>query len=138
MRVPILLRERAMTIRYKAGRHKAAAAALAAVGALVAGQAVADYRFAAAPQTDLNRVYRVDTFTGEVGACQYAVQDGNIGVTLCFPAGEGAGPQDPGEYDLIASNHTREGGVFRVERRTGRMSVCYIREERVVCTTTSR
>lgn len=115
-----------------------AAAFSAGLGFLAAEPAVAEFRFAASPQTNLNRVYRVDSFTGEVGACQYAVQDGNIGVTLCFPAGEGAGPQEPGNYDLVASNHTGEAGVFRVERRTGRMSICYVREERVVCTTTSR
>lgn len=130
----LLLRDReAMTIRFLS-------AAVLSTGllALLGGPALAQHRFAASPQIDLNRVYRVDIFTGEVGACQYAVQDGNIGVTLCFPAGEGAGPQEPGDYDLVASNHTKEGGVFRVERRSGRMSVCYVREERVVCTTTSR
>ena len=100
--------------------------------------AFADYRFASAPQIDLNRVYRVDQFTGEVGACQYAVQDGTIGVTLCFPSGEGAGPQEPGDYDLVATRHTQEQGVFRVDRRTGRMSICYLREDRVVCTVTLR
>ena len=122
-----------MTIRFLP-----AAVLFAGLGVVAGGPALAEYRFAAAPQIDLNRVYRVDVFTGEVGACQYAVQDGNIGVTLCFPSGEGAGPQDPGDYDLLASRRTKEGGVFRIDRRSGRMSVCYVREERVVCTTTSR
>lgn len=98
----------------------------------------ADFRFLAAPHNDLNRVYRVDTFTGEMGACQYAVQDSNVGVTLCFPAGPGAGAGDPGDYDLVASNHVRESGIFRIERRTGKMSVCYVHDERVVCTTAAR
>ena len=49
-------------------------------------------------------------------------------------SGEGAGPQAPGEYGLVASRHEREGGVFRVNFRTGEMSICYVFEEKVVCT----
>ena len=43
-------------------------------------------------------------------------------------------PQDPGEYALVASRHEREAGVFRVEVRTGAMSICYVLDERSVCT----
>ena len=57
-----------------------------------------------------------------------------MGVTLCFGAGEGAGVQTPGEYGLVASRHEREGGVFRVNYRTGDMSICYVFDEKVVCT----
>ena len=94
----------------------------------------APYDFVPAPQTDLNRIYRIDRLTGEVSSCQYGLQEGTIGVTLCFSAGEGAGPQIPGEYGLVASRHEREGGVFRVNYRTGEMSVCYVFDEKVVCT----
>ena len=87
-----------------------------------------------APQTDLNRIYRVDRITGEVSSCQYGLQEGTVGATLCFGGGEGAGPQPPGEYGLVASRHEREGGVFRVNFRTGEMSVCYVFDEKVVCT----
>ncbi|MCP8940049.1 hypothetical protein NK718_16100 [Alsobacter sp. SYSU M60028] len=99
-------------------------------GAAIAGQ----FDFMPAPQTDLNRIYRIDRVTGEVGACQYGQKEGTFGVTLCFPAGEGAGKQEPSEYGLVASRHEREGGVFRVDMRTGAMSVCYVFDERVVCT----
>ena len=44
-----------------------AASALAGAGAARA----ANYEFMAAPATDLNRVFRLDKATGEVGACQY-------------------------------------------------------------------
>lgn len=101
-----------------------------AAGPVLAGQ----FDFLPAPQTDLNRVYRIDRVTGEVGACQYGQKEGTFGVTLCFPAGDGAGKQEPSEYGLIASRHEREGGVFRVDMRTGAMSVCYVFDERVVCT----
>jgi hypothetical protein len=98
--------------------------------AATAGQ----FDFVPAPQTDLNRLYRIDRVTGEVGACQYGLKEGSLGVTLCFPAGEGAGRQEPSDFALIASKHEREGGVFRVDQRTGNMSVCYVFEEKVVCT----
>jgi hypothetical protein len=106
-------------------------ALLATTGAAQAG----NYDFLAAPQIDLNRVYRIDKASGEVGACQYGLKDGSpVGVTLCYPAGEGAGPQTPSEYGLIASRHEKEGGVFRVDQRTGAMSICYVLNEAVVCT----
>jgi hypothetical protein len=95
------------------------------------------YEFIPAPQTDLNRLYRIERGTGEVGACQYGLQEGTLGVTLCYPAGEGASPQMAGEYGLVPSRHEREGGVFRVNYRTGEMSVCYVFEEKVVCTPAS-
>src|SRR3954447_5398446 len=111
---------------------RAAAAALLAAG-LCAGHAkAAAYDFVPAPQTDLNRVYRIDKVTGEVISCQYGLQEGTVGVTLCFGAGEGAGPQAAGEYGLIASKHEREAGVFRANFRTGDVSVCYVLEEKVV------
>lgn len=97
-----------------------------------------DYDFLAAPQTDLNRMFRVEKTTGEVGVCQYAVKDGSVGITLCLAPGEGAGPQEPGVYGLAASSHTQEGGVYRIERRTGRMSACYVLGDQVVCTPQAR
>src|ERR687889_2261135 len=108
-------------------------AALAS-GSLGGPALAAAYDFVPAPQTDLNRIYRIDRITGEVSSCQYGLQEGTVGATLCFGAGEGAGSQPPGEYGLVASRHEREGGVFRVNFRTGEMSICYVFDERVVCT----
>jgi hypothetical protein len=100
-----------------------------------------NYEFLAAPQKDLNRVYRLDKVTGEVSACQYGLSPGKediapgaIGVTLCYPPGEGAGRQEAGEYGLVASHHDQEGGVFRVDFRSGTMSVCFVFKDAVVCT----
>ncbi|WP_244642045.1 hypothetical protein [Chelatococcus reniformis] len=102
---------------------------------LVATAARADnYDFVPAPQVDLNRIYRVERVTGEMGACQYGLKEASIGVTLCYPAGEGGGPQPPGDYRLVASKHDREGGVFRVNDKTGEMNICYVFNEKVVCT----
>lgn len=96
------------------------------------------YQFLAAPETDLNRVYRLDRVTGEMGACQYGLKENTIGVTLCYRSGEGAGPQPSSEYGLVASRHEREAGVFRVDLRTGTMSICYVLNEAVVCTPQAR
>ncbi|GEP09745.1 hypothetical protein [Methylobacterium gnaphalii] len=115
---------------------RSALTAIVVCAASLPALAAGPYEFVPAPQIDLNRVYRVDRSTGEVTSCQYGLRDDNVGVTLCFPAGEGASAQAPAEYGLIASRHTREAGVFRVNFRTGEMSICYVqvREELVVCT----
>lgn len=104
------------------------------VGGSVAFGAASTYDFLAAPETDLNRVYRLDKATGEIGACQYGLKEGTIGVTLCYPPGEGANAQAQSEYGLVASRHDREGGVFRVDLRSGAMSICYVLNDSVVCT----
>ncbi|WP_099831895.1 MULTISPECIES: hypothetical protein [Methylosinus] len=105
---------------------------LAAPGVAQAG----NYEFLAAPQTDLNRVFRLDRASGEVGACQYGLKENAaVGVTLCYPPGEGAKAGPFSEYALIASRHTGEGGVFRVDLRSGLMSICFVlNESSVVCT----
>ncbi len=109
-----------------------------AVLSLAQGALAASYEFLAAPETDLNRVYRLDRATGEIGACQYGLKEASVGVTLCYAPGEGAGPQAPSEYSLIASRHEREGGIFRIDMRTGLMSICYVLNDAVVCTPQAR
>ena len=72
--------------------------------------------------------------TGEIAACQYGLKEGTVGVTLCYQPGEGATAQSPSEYGLVASRHEREAGIFRVDLRTGAMSICYVLNDMVVCT----
>ena len=117
-------------ISVAAFRNMLAALALGATGAAWA----ASYEFLAAPAKDLNRVYRLDRATGEVGACQYGLKEGNVGVTLCYRSGEGAGAQASSEYSLVASRHEGESGIFRVDLRSGMMSICYVLNDAVVCT----
>lgn len=107
---------------------------------LASGTAQAgSYDFLAAPEIDLNRVYRVDRATGEMGACQYGIaKEGSVGVTLCYKPGEGATAQTPSDYALLASHHEREAGVFRIDQRTGAVSICYVLNEMVVCTPPGR
>jgi hypothetical protein len=115
-----------------------------AAGILVTGLAASasaeNYAFAPAPQQDLNRIYRIDRANGEVIACQFAVKDdAPLGLTLCYPAGEGAKPGEAGDYALMPSSHRGEAGIFRVNRRNGAVSVCYVREDQeVVCTPPSK
>ncbi len=116
-------------------RRSALLATFFALGLVGAGSALAsNFEFLAAPEIELNRVYRLDKLTGEIGACQYGDKEGTIGVTLCYPPGEGARAQAPSTYALVASRHEREGGVFRVDVRTGLMSICYVPKAEVVCT----
>lgn len=108
---------------------------LVSLSGLEAAEAAGNYDFLAAPQIDLNRVFRLDRATGEVGACQFGLKEGSpVGTTLCYPPGQGAGPQGSSDYALVASRHEQEGGVFRVDLRTGMMSICYVLNEKVVCT----
>jgi len=114
-----------------------AAAGLAGAALLAfaapAAQASAQFEFLPAPQINLSLVYRLDKLTGEVIACQFAhspgktdVEPGAYGVTQCYKSGDGATKQEPGEYGLIATRHEQEGGVFRVDYRTGALSICYL------------
>jgi hypothetical protein len=110
-----------------------AAAMLAACLAGAAPASASNYEFLAAPQINLSLVYRLDKLTGEVIACQYGhnpgkndIEPGAFGVTVCYRAGEGATKLEPSEYGLIATRHEQEGGVFRVDYRTGSLSICYL------------
>ena len=110
-----------------------AATVLAAAGFTATPALASNYEFLAAPQINLSLVYRLDKLTGEVIACQYGhnpgktdIEPGAFGVTVCYRAGEGATKLDPGEYGLIATRHEQEGCVFRVDYRTGSLSICYL------------
>src|SRR5579871_1813484 len=106
---------------------------VAALGLAAASPAASQFEFLAAPQINLSLVYRLDKLTGDVVACQFAhspgrtdVGPGAFGVTSCYRGGEGATKQDPGDYGLVATRHEQEGGVFRVDYRTGALSICYL------------
>ncbi|MCB4767956.1 hypothetical protein LGR54_05005 [Ancylobacter sp. Lp-2] len=104
----------------------------------------AGYVFGSPPSVQANRLYSVNTHTGEVSACQFERPEGSVvGVTRCFPRDASAGPGEPGTYDMVSTRYSGETGVFRVNVKTGAMSVCYVRdmpkegggvEASVVCT----
>lgn len=129
-----MLQDKAVASRLWRRTLAAGALATMTAGLAAGGAQAANYDFAPAPQVDLNRIYRVERVTGEMGACQYGLKEGSAGVTLCYGPGEGGGAQTPGDYRLLTSRHEREGGVFRINDRTGEMSICYVFNEKVVCT----
>jgi hypothetical protein len=114
---------------------KASVLGIAAIAACLfaSGAAASQYEFLAAPQINLSLVYRLDKLSGDVIACQFAhnpgrpdVGPGAFGVTSCYRSGDGATKQEPSDYGLIATRHEQEGGVFRVDYRTGGLSICYL------------
>ncbi len=126
-----------LSVRATGSSMRALVLAAAMLGvAACPSSAAGNYDFLASPENDLNRIYRLDKSTGEVGACQYGIKEGasTIGVTLCYQPGQGAGPQGASDYALVASHHQQESGVWRVDLRTGMMSICYVLSEAVVCT----
>ena len=132
--------------------------ALVSVASLGGAAAEGRFAFLPSPQINFSLLYRLDRLTGDVIACQFAktpgkseVGPGAYGVTVCYRGGDGAVNQPPGDYDLVSSHNEQEGGVFRVDRRSGAMSVCYLYFQRekqgeretvsdqyVVCTTPSK
>ncbi|MDR6954094.1 hypothetical protein J2X65_003462 [Ancylobacter sp. 3268] len=106
------------------------------------------YVFGSPPSVQANRLYSINARTGEVSACQFERPEGSVvGVTRCFPRDASAGPGEPGTYDIIATRYSGETGVFRVNVKTGAMSICYVRdmpkegggvEASVVCTAPAR
>jgi hypothetical protein len=115
------------------GRSLAVGLAAIAASTFLSGAEAAQYEFLAAPQINLSLVYRLDKLTGDVIACQFAhnpgrsdVGPGAFGVTNCYRSGDGATKQALSEYGLIATRHEQEGGVFRVDYRTGALSICYL------------
>ena len=92
------------------------------------------FRFPAQRRRSIFRCSTGSTqLTGDVIACQFAHNPGKpdvgpaaYGVTACYRGGDGAVSQPPGDYGLVASRHEQEGGVFRVDRRSGAISICYL------------
>jgi len=102
---------------------------------LVVSSALAGYRYAflPSPQINFSLLYRLDRLTGDVIACQFGhnpgrndVGPGAYGVTACYRGADGAINQPPGDYDLTSSRNEQEGGVYRIDRRSGAISVCYL------------
>jgi hypothetical protein len=120
------------------------AGALLVLGALSTAAASGFYEFVAPPSNRHNGIWRVDRETGETGYCYFRLQREGAGETSCALAGKSAGPQtEPGPYRLVPSRAETEAGVFRVNERSGAMSLCYPRvDERgqteVTCTDPAR
>ncbi|MEM7222708.1 MAG: hypothetical protein AAF495_07000 [Pseudomonadota bacterium] len=86
------------------------------------------------------RIYRLNTSTGEIGACYYGPPgDGTgIGTTECYSAGEGSGSPGPGNYRLKRSSNIEDTSVFRVNIDSGEVSICFVQSGKVLCTQQAR
>ncbi len=85
------------------------------------------YGFRSPPSAQANRIYSVNSATGEMSACQFERPEGSlVGVTKCFAKDASAGPQKAGSYELISTLYSGETGVFRRQSR-------HRRDERVLC-----
>lgn len=124
-------------MKFRTEKLKVLAAAIALSALSAAPLSAQQYDFAAPPNPDTNRMYRVNIKTGEMGACWYG-RDKHIGFTDCRKVGEGAGPQKSGRYKLFTTNFESEKGVFRVNTNTGAMSLCWVRRGELVCTEQAR
>lgn len=102
------------------------------------------FKFLAPSDTEEDRLWRVDTLSGEVGMCTFEKSRRSAsGVMVCLKRGAGASIQkQPGPYKLVPSNREDAKGVFRVNQRTGTMSLCYDVDDRkghrIVCTEPNR
>lgn len=98
--------------------------------------AAEDAKFAFVTLPSVNVLYRIDKQTGQVDACYYqpATDEAQVGSTQCYPSGDGATPQGPGRYDLMALPDSEGGAVFRVNSETGDISICWEADGKVVCT----
>ena len=74
------------------------------------------------PEIILNRVYRLDKATGEIGARQYGPKGRLDRRDLCYPPGEGATAQASSEYGARRLPPRARGGVFASTCGPGTMS----------------
>ncbi|MGE0239163.1 MAG: hypothetical protein AB7F09_25155 [Parvibaculaceae bacterium] len=97
-----------------------------------AGEALYEFETPTSPET--NAIYRLNTATGEVNFCYWAKVEGKtIGKTVCDPAGENAGPQKPGIYGLKRSPFKTETAVYRVDKISGKLWLCFSESGKTVC-----
>ena len=97
-----------------------------------AGEALYEFETPTSPET--NAIYRLNTATGEINFCYWAKVEGKtIGRTACDPAGENAGPQKPGIYGLKKSPFKTETAVYRIDKISGKLWLCFSDAGKTVC-----
>lgn len=105
------------------------------VAAVVAStSAHSEYIFTTPQAKTQNRIYWLDRYTGSVGACQFVPKAGTPGIMQCFPPGDNAQSMPSGDYDLMPTSLENELGIFRLNRTTGETSLCFVKDEKVLCT----
>ena len=121
--------EHIMTIRYAA---LAAAVPIFLAGSAMAGEGLFEFEIPNSPEA--NSIYRLNSATGEINVCYWAKVEGKpIGKIQCDPAGENAGPQRPGVYGVLKSPYKTETGVYRFDKLTGKVWLCFSDSGKTVC-----
>jgi hypothetical protein len=104
---------------------------LPAAGA-VAGEGLYEFEIPTSPES--NAIYRLNSATGEINICYWAKVEGNsVGKIECGAAGQNAGPQRPGVYGALRSPYKTETGVFRFDKLSGKVWLCFLDNGKTVC-----
>ncbi|MEM9320893.1 MAG: hypothetical protein AAGA70_18095 [Pseudomonadota bacterium] len=83
------------------------------------------FQILAPPSTEWNIVFRLNRATGEVTGCAY-VEDETGNATRCYPAVDHAQAGEAGPYVLAASHNPSVRSVYRLNERTGAISLCWV------------
>ncbi len=100
--------------------------------------AAANYDFLAAPERDLNRGFSSRSRDRRDRCLPIRPEGRHDRRHALLRAGRGRRAAAASDYSLVASSHEHEGGVFRVDLRSGKMSICYVLNDKVVCTPPSK
>lgn len=96
------------------------------------GTAIADegaYHFSPSGHTDRLNLFRVHRTTGAVDLCDWkAAGEGEpaAGTISCSKQGPGAQAQADGDYVLVPAVDQDSNTIFRVNRATGSVALCYV------------
>ncbi|MEM9050073.1 MAG: hypothetical protein AAGC92_15290 [Pseudomonadota bacterium] len=109
------------------GRPALIALALAAFAGPAGAQETVSpaWQILAPPSAEWNIVYRLNRSSGEITGCAY-IERAAGNVTTCYPAMDHARGGDPGPYTLAASNNSTVISVYRLNERTGEISLCWV------------
>jgi hypothetical protein len=115
---------------------KSAALALAMLMLPAAGAMAGEglFEFEIPTTQESSYIYRLNAATGEINVCYWAkVEDKPIGKIQCDPSGENAGPQRPGVYGLMRSPFKTESGVYRFDKLSGKVWLCFPDKGKTIC-----
>jgi hypothetical protein len=121
-----------MTITRAALAAFALAAFILPAANATAGEGLFEFEIPNSPEA--NSIYRLNSATGEINVCYWAKVEGKtVGKIQCDPAGENAGPQRPGVYGVKRSPYKTETGVYRFDKLSGKVWLCFSENSKTVC-----
>ncbi len=121
-----------MTIKCAGLAAIALAAFLYPAANAVAGEGLFEFEIPTTQESSY--LYRLNAATGEINVCYWAKVEGKpIGKIQCDPSGENAGPQRPGVYGLLRSPFKTENGVYRFDKLSGKVWLCFPDKGKTAC-----